>query len=142
MREVLLEGHEAMSTISMSEIAEKVRQSLAAEGSHINSGQICRIVRLFYRARANFGRAATHDRHTCYDCGASNDPYMATEAVWREAWPTYEDDRERSRVPLFLCLYCLERRLRRPLALSDFSTAPINNGIRFAWGRRVEEARQ
>jgi hypothetical protein len=71
----------------------------------------------------------------CRDCGGVNDDYTVLNAVWEEAWPgCFEEQRlarlAGTKVRCLLCFRCLEARLGRPLAPSDFSLAmPINRGI-------------
>lgn len=82
----------------------------------------------------------------CWDCGERVPDYIVTKEVWKAAWPG--DDRigrkrlehlkqaatrvfpERQRsadsnlvhVHLHLCFSCLEKRLRRKLHITDFTT--------------------
>ena len=61
----------------------------------------------------------------CGDCGGFNPCYMVTREVW-----------EASRLPqkgALCCFKCLEARIGRPLALSDFTDAPINDPVRFGY---------
>jgi hypothetical protein len=59
--------------------------------------------------------------NSCIDCKEKSDWYMVTDRVW-EAAGLPEDE--------YCCLGCLECRLRRPLMIDDFTTAPVN---RLAW---------
>ena len=68
----------------------------------------------------------------CADCGVGTirlgEWYMVNDDVWEQAWA----GRRKSwhgRVPgqEILCIACLEQRLGRTLAASDFTDAPVNN---------------
>jgi len=78
-----------------------------------------------------FGYRKSRDEWSCYDCGMVRPEYhMLWDGVWEKAWdgkqPPHEDPRD-PRQPLQLCFACLEKRLGRPLANADFTTAPVNN---------------
>jgi hypothetical protein len=62
----------------------------------------------------------------CNDCGFSFDHYMATDEVWAAA---ELDPRT------ICCLACLERRLKRPLTLDDFTVCEINRQAYAAAGK-------
>lgn len=55
----------------------------------------------------------------CEDCGIDtiNEYYMVHRDVWNQANAGEKD---------FLCIKCLENRLKRPLHLRDFTDAPVN----------------
>jgi hypothetical protein len=101
----------------------------------------------------------------CFDCLGGGDPFMVSDALWLEAWPTYTVDRRMMRaryetmypehhepalkpghtrtkkgrgVSAILCFPCLEKRLGRRLVEDDFTHHSINNPIRFGhmMGRR------
>jgi hypothetical protein len=78
----------------------------------------------------------------CYDCSSPvYIDYMVKDSVWRDAWPTYVQDRselvkkyegtvESFRAHLILCYGCLERRLGRHLNPVDFDfSLPIKESI-------------
>jgi hypothetical protein len=52
------------------------------------------------------------------DCGYTGDWFMVYDRVWRAAQLGKRD---------FCCLACLERRLQRPLDLSDFPPFLVNS---------------
>jgi hypothetical protein len=54
----------------------------------------------------------------CLDCNTDDVLYMVSDEVWLEAHPA---DAGR------LCLGCLEERLGRRLAPSDFTAVPVND---------------
>lgn len=58
----------------------------------------------------------------CYDCDGINQPFMLTNEVWNSITDDYD-------CRAFICLECCAKRLKRPLELKDFSSAPINYGI-------------
>lgn len=64
--------------------------------------------------------------YNCHDCCSVYATYMAREKVWHAAIEHSPD----KRAIRYLCLHCLERRLGRPLTIDDFTSAPINDGIR------------
>lgn len=56
-------------------------------------------------------------------CGGNNMPYMITHELWNQVAEPDDD---------FLCLSCVEKRLKRPLKKEDFlnpDSNPINNGF-------------
>jgi len=61
------------------------------------------------------------------------DGYMVHDHVWRLA--TDKDVQEGNKRAYFLHLDCLERRIGRYITLEDFTNAPINNVIRWAFER-------
>lgn len=61
----------------------------------------------------------------CAECGeTSYDAYMVTDAVWLTAMPSKRGH---------LHFRCLEKRLGRHLQLEDFTSAPVNEAIRFGF---------
>lgn len=92
----------------------------------------------------------------CFDCRKLNKTgYMVSDSVWRSAWPWYgvirreltrrlreTDSTARGRG--ILCCDCLSKRLGRPLEISDFTPAPINDEIRqgYAIGLRDADRRR
>ena len=60
----------------------------------------------------------------CKDCQVDtlhiDEYYMVTDGVWELANPQRRG---------MLCIGCLENRLGRQLTASDFTAAPINNGV-------------
>lgn len=54
----------------------------------------------------------------CGICKKKNHPYMLTDDVWNKICQGEK----------FICLFCAENRLGRPLEEDDFIDAPINNG--------------
>ena len=97
--------------------------------------------------------AGRNPRFCCFNCGAREESYMVMNQVWLRAWPDYWEWRRELRsllatsantdgkMRLLLCLSCLERKLGRPLVVSDFTDVPINDkifiGVRI--GRRERE---
>lgn len=99
----------------------------------------------------------------CHDCQCFVDPYMVKDQVWEQAIPDYsrlarylyqkvldemglrspvevrnlgpEEKKEfRARsYAIQLCFSCLQERLERPLEISDFTEAPINDKIRLGF---------
>lgn len=59
----------------------------------------------------------------CKDCGGVNHPYMLKHRVWDQAVSVHNYR------GLLICLFCIERRLKRPLTDEDFLNAPINYGV-------------
>lgn len=61
----------------------------------------------------------------CLDCGVDtlkiNEFYMVRKEIWLEAVP--DEDYNMTK---YLCIGCLEGRLKRRLLASDFADAPIN----------------
>lgn len=71
----------------------------------------------------------------CKDCLKLNpEPYMLTTSVWQQAVPV-------PGAQCFLCLNCVQERLQRSLTLDDFTSAMVNDEIRFGFrmGRRYKE---
>jgi hypothetical protein len=67
----------------------------------------------------------------CSDCGtntcvAGGDYYMVANDLWEEF----------GNGDGMLCLTCLSARVGRPLAIYDFTAAPVNNLIRFGFALR------
>jgi len=67
-----------------------------------------------------------HDTH-CYDCGketlivgkgTDDDFYMVHDKVWKSATNSKHG---------FLCIECLEKRLKRKLTKLDFTECPLND---------------
>jgi hypothetical protein len=75
---------------------------------------------------------------------------MVRNDVWKEAFPLYglwksvlgrmlrEGVITEADKSLVLCLECLERRVGRPLQLSDFTSAPLSQGV--FWGYYMGKA--
>jgi len=84
-------------------------------------------------------KARTLFNGNCYDCGKCSCMYMVHDELWQKAWPEYRELRAELvpkysfRIFLCLCLECLEVRIKRPLLISDFTPAPINDGIRIGY---------
>lgn len=85
----------------------------------------------------------------CFDCDHHGADYTVRTRTWLQAWPDYPQEKARliekygKKNPksfLSLCLKCLERRLGRPLTLSDFPDAPINECV-FLGARMCQEKR-
>jgi hypothetical protein len=70
----------------------------------------------------------------CIDCGvdtyAIHEYYMVHDGVWQDAGMVKYDG-------AMLCVGCLERRLGRRLADSDFTDYPINDARRHYQSRRL-----
>jgi hypothetical protein len=60
------------------------------------------------------------------DCGSTSDWYTVHDATWRAAGLRKRD---------FCCLACLEKRLKRPLALDDFPPCTGNTQAYAAAGK-------
>ena len=56
----------------------------------------------------------------CKECKGLNEPYVVKDTIWKKAGLTPRG---------FVCISCLESKLKRKLKLSDFIDAPINKGI-------------
>ncbi len=72
----------------------------------------------------------------CMDCECSPPYYMVKDEVWWKAVPDYIDVKVSRRKDMRftrLCFKCLSIRLGRPLDISDFSSAPVNNLIHFGY---------
>lgn len=89
------------------------------------------IKRLRQQLELYYERAASFEaRFHCDDCGLTPPPpFMVHDAVWAAAGMKEKGH---------LCFGCLEVRLGRPLVIEDFTTYPINEGVRrgFELGRR------
>ncbi len=76
----------------------------------------------------------TYANTKCRDCGGVNHPYTVKPKIWMEAVNNHNYRR------LFICLFCIELRLKRPLVDDDFIEAPINYGVfgfhKHMWTRR------
>ena len=70
------------------------------------------------------------DKYKCDDCKGPPDFYMVHDSVWKSATSIWQGN---------LCLRCLEVRLKRKFSMDDFTTAPINNGIRLGYQMGLEE---
>jgi hypothetical protein len=66
----------------------------------------------------------TYAKTKCVDCGGVNHPYMLIEKTWRRVVLTFPFKHYKD----FICLFCAEDRLGRPLEDSDFTNAFINHG--------------
>ncbi len=62
----------------------------------------------------------------CNGCGCRPEYYMVSASVWKSV--RRDGDR-------FLCLSCVENRLDRNLAQSDFPDLPVNELLHFAYRR-------
>lgn len=71
------------------------------------------------------------DRFFCLNCGKGHDSFMVHKKIWEEAG--YHPKAN-------CCLPCLENNLGRELTMNDFTPAPINNAIRWAYQRGVDVA--
>lgn len=85
--------------------------------------------------------------YNCLDCRRIDPCYKVQDSVWLAAVPDYEelqrtlraDAKKRGlegaqlRAASFvgLCFTCLSNRLGRDLTLEDFTSDPVNEGIRF-----------
>jgi hypothetical protein len=70
----------------------------------------------------------------CFDCKKKCANYMVEPSVWRQAFPNYAEVKSCNRdVFVELCFDCLSRRLGRALTLTDFSDAPVNEGMRLGY---------
>lgn len=63
----------------------------------------------------------------CKDCSGVNHPYALTDEIWKKV--ISKEPVRRNKGNLYLCLFCVEKRLKRPLRDQDFNSAPINYGI-------------
>lgn len=64
----------------------------------------------------------------CHDCKEYGYGYMLQDCVWYEALEVNKDDDE---IVNYLCLWCVDKRLGRPVNLDDLSEAPINDPLRY-----------
>jgi hypothetical protein len=86
----------------------------------------------------------------CHDCGADTialgEYYMVADEIWEAAWSNYQRKPRDERLPgdEVLCLVCLQKRLNRPVELSDFTAVvPSLRGLeraREAWKTRWRSA--
>jgi len=73
----------------------------------------------------------------CNKCHIPISHYMVTDEVWREAVPNY-DKLIKNKKHYNLCLWCLEKKLKVKIRISDFTDAPINFEIIFIMLRTLE----
>lgn len=112
----------------LSRYLTQIKDSLRERGLPVPDDRVIQgILHAFAKARS---KTSSETAPKCHDCAGPNDLYMVRDEIWAAIWAPVEP-----RKGLFLCFGCLEARLGRQLALSDFTPAPINNGLRFAWGR-------
>ena len=64
----------------------------------------------------------------CKDCNGHADTYMVHDDVWAKAVP--EDPKTGG---VYICIKCMELRLKRPLSIVDFGNWPVNEPIRFGF---------
>jgi hypothetical protein len=70
----------------------------------------------------------------CFDCRKAHSNYMVKECIWNLAFPDYCKARIiHSDIFIDLCFECLQRRLGRDLTMDDFTSAPVNDGIRLGY---------
>jgi hypothetical protein len=56
----------------------------------------------------------------CQKCKGINEPYMIQFALWKKVAKKQNG---------FMCISCVESKLKRKLTIEDFIDAPINRGI-------------
>ena len=71
------------------------------------------------------------NNYLCMDCQIIAPAYMVKNEVWLEAHDTQDGN---------LCLWCLERRLKRKLVIEDFIDYPINAVLLFGYRIRCDES--
>lgn len=59
--------------------------------------------------------------HCCGDCGSYGLSYMLVDDVWAQVGEAHD----------VFCLRCAEKRLGRPISVSDLSDAPLNDPARY-----------
>ena len=67
----------------------------------------------------------------CVDCGSTGELYMVHDAIWTEAF--FEKNE-------LACIGCLEKRLKRPLKISDFTTCLANINLFHAYRMGLDAA--
>lgn len=89
----------------------------------------------------------TGAQFACVDCGRMCGDYMVHDLVWLEAYPTYPAEKRKLKKLhaskpfmqyLRVCVSCLGKRLGRPLRLSDFTFASVNDVVRAAYRMGVQ----